>query len=288
MSAETVFHKNTLTDKTILSSISLVVIISNSFEIAHIYKKKNSKNSYEVLLISLSACDALFGINNLVFTLIKVVSGQIFVTVTLSFYIFSFVLSVIHLIILALDRWVSVTFPLKHKIYWKIRHAKRVVVVLWILAAIISGVIFYDLNLHSCVAGGIQHWVIPVLTTILVGADSILVILYSLVFYQISKQKKRRAKISQSSRSSTNRAAQDRKLKSAFLLCVLTTLAFIFCTSRFTYQLLTHSDKWPDFYSSVLLVTNSFLNSFIYFFHGKISQLLTRKRVRAAAVRYRK
>ena len=275
-SKDTVFYKNTVIENIILSSISLVVIIANSFEIAHIYKKKNSKNSYEVLLISLSACDALFGINNLVFTLIKVVSGQVFLAVIRSFYIFSFLLSVIHLITLALDRWVAVTFPLKHRIYWKIKHAKKVIGFLWILVLIISIGIFFDLNQHK-EESNIRPWVVPFVSTMLIAADGILVILYSLVFHQISKQEKNRANIKQSS----NKKAQQRKLKSAFLLCVLTTLAFIFCTLRFTIQLVNDKTKWPDIYSNILLVMNSFLNCFIYFFHGRIIQFLKRKVVKS-------
>ena len=135
---DTVFYENSLTENIILSVISLVVIVANSFEIAHIYKKKKSKNSYEVLLISLSVSDAFFGLTNLVFMLIQLVSGHIFVTVIRSFYMFFFLLSVIHLITLALDRWVAVTFPLKHKIYWEIRHAKKLIAFLWILVAVLS------------------------------------------------------------------------------------------------------------------------------------------------------
>ena len=273
---DTVFYKNSLTENIILSVISLVVIVANSFEIAHIYKKK-SKNSYEVLLISLSVSDAFFGLTNLVFMLIQLVSGHIFVTVIRSFYMFFFLLSVIHLITLALDRWVAVTFPLKHKIYWEIRHAKKLIAFLWILVALISVMIFFDLNQHIAETG-VRPWVIPVVSTIIIATDATLVILYSLVFYQISKQERNKARINQSSDKKT----QQRKLKSAFLLCVLTTLTFILCTLRFTIQLVGDTSKWPDVYSSMLIVTNSFWNSFIYFFHGKISQLLKKKTVRTS------
>ena len=272
MAEEFVFYNNSLASNILFASISVVVIAANSFEIAHIYKKKGSKNSYEVLLISLSVSDAFFGVTNFVFLLLKLTSLQAYTRLIRFCYVFSFLLSVLHLISLALDRLVAVTFPLKHKIYWQIKHAKKTIAFIWILVAVITIVIFHDLYTSAFTT---RPSLMTTIFSILITADIILVTVYSLVFYQIFKQRRNTVNISQTKHK--NKKLQHRSLKNTLLLCLLTALAFIFCTLRFTIQLLDDT-QWPDVYSTILVVANSFLNSFIYFFHGKISEVLKKKR----------
>lgn len=309
--------------------VSLVVIVTNTCEVVHIYKKKK-KNSYEVLLLSLSVSDAFFGLVNLVFLILRLTSSHSLTDVLRFLYTFSFLLSVLHLVTLALDRWVAVTFPLRHKVYWEVSHAKKTIALIWLVVGILNTGMFFDLLETTATENTSSEWVIspvispsntttvinsttiagtssskvnftsftanatqfpatttttlattttakPLLLTtvsaILISSDITLVILYTLVFYQIAKREKcsvnQPIENEREYESNTRQTKQNRNIKSSFFLCFLTTLTFILCTLRFTIQLTDDRRQWPDEYSLILLAMNSFLNTVIYFFYGK-------------------
>lgn len=253
----------------VLCLISFLCFLMNICEIIYI-KRKKSKNSYETLLLSLSISDALFGFANATLPLLYLTQQISYTYIVRYAYLCSLLLSTVHLTTLAIDRCVAISFPLKHRIYWKIKHAKFFLLILWLLSIVTTYLLYpykkaYDFNDTKFVFQ-MKNTISSTLTT----AEILLVVLYTLVYMQIIKQNRRMSKINNGSQQvSVNR---QKNAQSSFILCLLTALTFIFCTLSFNIQMRQKSRAWPNIYATTLLVINSGLNSFIYYFYGRITR----------------
>ena len=125
-------------------SFGVLIAILNIVEIIMIAKIRRKKNICEILLLSLSVSDCMFGISNL-FVSIPFIANlctlKEFVETAYTFYVFFVLTSIFHLLFIAVDRLVAVLKPLKHKIYLSRRRFYTFLTILWILAVIISALL---------------------------------------------------------------------------------------------------------------------------------------------------
>lgn len=125
-------------------SFGVLIAILNTVEIIMIAKIRRKKNICEILLLSLSVSDCMFGISNL-FVSIPFIANlctlKEFVETAYTFYVFFVLTSIFHLLFIAVDRLVAVLKPLKHKIYLSRRRFYTFLAILWILAVMISALL---------------------------------------------------------------------------------------------------------------------------------------------------
>ena len=125
-------------------SFGVLIAILNIVEIIMIAKITRKKKIYEILLLSLSVSDCMFGISN-VFVSITFIADLYTLTdlreTAYTFYVFFVLTSIFHLLFIAVDRLVAVLKPLKHKIYLSRRRFYIFLAILWILAVMVSALL---------------------------------------------------------------------------------------------------------------------------------------------------
>ena len=125
-------------------SFGVLIAILNIVEIIMIAKITRKKKIYEIILLSLSVSDCMFGISN-VFVSIPFLADLCtlidFLETAYTFYVFFVLTSIFHLLFIAVDRLVAVLKPLKHKIYLSRRRFYILLAILWILAVMISALL---------------------------------------------------------------------------------------------------------------------------------------------------
>ncbi|XP_066915678.1 5-hydroxytryptamine receptor 2C-like [Clytia hemisphaerica] len=196
----------------VLILISCLCLAMNIFEIIYI-KRKKKKNSYETLLLSLSISDALFGFANIALPLLNMTHQLLYTYIVRYAYLLSLLLSTVHLTALAMDRYVAISFPLKHRVYWKIKHAKFFLFILWLLSTLTTYLIYpyqkaYDSN-DQILWSRMKKTVSSTLTT----AEILLAVLYTLVYMQIIKQNRRMSQISNSNQHGSDYSMEEQTSK---------------------------------------------------------------------------
>ena len=122
-------------------TFGVLIAILNLVEIILIAKIKRKKKIYEILLLSLSVSDFMFGLSN-VFVSIPYIASicrfQEVVEAAYTLYVFFVLTSIFHLLFITVDRLMAVLKPLKHKTYLSRRRFYIYLAILWILAVLIS------------------------------------------------------------------------------------------------------------------------------------------------------
>ena len=128
-------------EKSIELSLGVLIAILNLVEIIMIVKIKRKKKQYEILLLSLSVSDFMFGMSNIfvnIFFLEGACSNEHLLETAFTTYVFFVLTSIFHLSFITVDRLIAVLKPLQHKIVFSRKKVYIFLVLLWILAATIS------------------------------------------------------------------------------------------------------------------------------------------------------
>ena len=131
-------------ERSIDLSIGILMAILNIAEIIIILKIKRKKKVYEILLLSLSVSDCMLSFSN---GFLYVLYGtnackyEVLLETAFTLYIFSVLSSIFHISLIALDRLLAVSRPLKHKVFSTRKKAYLSSGLLWILAILISALL---------------------------------------------------------------------------------------------------------------------------------------------------
>ena len=131
-------------ERSIDLSIGILMAVLNIAEIVIILKIKRSKKVYEVLLLSLSVSDCMLSLSN---GFLYVLYGtnackyEVLLETAFTLYIFSVISSLFHISLIALDRLLAVSRPLRHKVFSTRKKAYLSSGFLWILAILISALL---------------------------------------------------------------------------------------------------------------------------------------------------
>ena len=273
-------------------SLGVVISILNLVEIILIAKLGNKKKIYEDILLSLSLSDCMFGLSNVLINIVVLVNecdSEALLETTYTLYIFSILSSIFHLMFITFDRVIAVRKPLKVKIF---------LLLLWIMAVLISALLllldeltetfkvnkavllmedqhlaeipFPDLdkvNGNTTLNQSLQNVTMITekasnfskdmalsLSVVIIIADIAMVASYSLIIYEAALKRKV--------------ASNQGKFNKLPFVCLAIVATFILFTLPYAVVKLA-TGKIP-FWANFILISNSAMNSIVYFFRGKI------------------
>ena len=254
--------------------IALLVVLFNSIEIILILRVKNKK-IFDRLLLSLASSDVLVGAVVAIIKAVDIKYGSNFSWLQkedfVNIFLLSMIFSVVNLIAITVDRFLAVQFPIKHRILSTAKRANVCIAVLWMLCLI--SVIFHGLVTFI--------WINHITLLLYVSSFSILVysvliiVLYGAIFQLIRKRKiqaaKGNVKEGNEARGRFSLFLNDpnRTERSVLFTGLIVAISFVICTYPFVLQfLISQSVQSIHVVSKILLLMNSLLNPFIYFFNS--------------------
>ena len=266
-------------------STGVLVAILNIVEIIMIAKIQRKKRIYEIILISLSMSDCLFGISNIIVSSIFLTQSckyRFLLEIAYVTYVLFILTSIFHLIFIAVDRAMIVLIPFKYEAIFTTKRLKTGIFLLWIFALTIGVVsyIVFELKTHETAVTRLdpsisqnstivphkkrgprrgrrfQHAAQLVLSIIIVILDLLMILCYSTIIFHMSYK---------NSKGMRTKRAEDQRLP---VLCVVIASVFVTFTLPFaaTRFYLGHVPFWANY----VLILNSGMNSIVYFFRKKI------------------
>ena len=249
----------------------ILIAILNIVEIAMIGKIRRKKRIYEIILLSLSVSDCMFGLSNVVVSSIYLSNtnsyGELLETAYTS-YAFFILTSIFHLIYIAVDRVMIVLKPLQYKSIFTSKRQKIGIAILWILAFVIGVTTYtaYELTEMEPAVSDRQNQPVSqnnfqkdiqlVLSIVIVVLDFSMVVSYGIIIYRMSYKKRKKL---------TPKSAKHERLP---ILCVLIAAVFVLFTMP--YAITRVSFGSVPFWANFILLLNSGMNSLVYFFRQKI------------------
>ena len=251
----------------------ILIAVLNIVEIAMIAKIRRKKRIYEIILLSLSMSDCMFGLSNVVVSSIYLSNtnsyGELLETAYIS-YAFFILTSIFHLIYIAVDRVMIVLKPLQYKSIFTSKRQKIGIAILWILAFVIGVTTYtaYELaEMEPAVSdrqnqpvsrNNFQKDIQLVLSIVIVVLDFSMVVSYGIIIYRMSYKKRK---------TFTPKSAKHERLP---ILCVLIAAVFVLFTMP--YAITRVSFGSVPFWANFILLLNSGMNSLVYFFRQKIEK----------------
>lgn len=299
-------------------SLGFLVVILNTIEIILLCRIKRKKKIHEICILSLSITDLFFGLSNSSVSMVfvtKNAQSEIILDVSYSIYFCFVVNSILHLVLITLDRLWAIFRPIKHNVFLTRKKVYWLLCTTWFVSTVIAisthlthnftetfqtkteRIEYITVNTTSTVsttstATVETTYIVPVMTTstasikenktkivphfkqkgvkitdideryhttmqlvlsvfIIIG-DVFLVQSYVFITYWLNKN--------------TNIASRRKGLKIS-TLCGLITAAFVLLT--LPYALCRFIMGNVPYWANLMLVSNSGLNSIVYFFRGR-------------------
>ena len=259
-----------------------LIAILNAIEIIMITKIKRKKRIYEIILISLSVSDCLFGVSNIVVSSVYLSHSRKYrdlFKAVYTIYGFFVLTSVFHLMFIGADRLMIVLIPFKYDHIFSRKRLKIAIFMIWVLAFGI-GVSTYstyqlihsetgiDNKLNNSVPKNstsqksspvkFQENIQLVLSITIVVLDFFMVLCYSTIIYQMWYK---------ADNDKTIKNNEDERLP---ILCVIIASVFVFFT--LPYAMCRLFMGRVEFWAGFMLLLNSGMNSVVYFFRRRIEK----------------
>ena len=262
-------------------AVGLMIIVANLVEITCIVRKRN-KTTFEKLLLSLALSDLLFGTIITVYKTLDFALGRkpwLDERVTTIVFLLSSVFSLLNLLAITIDRFLAIRFPIKHRILVTPRRTNVLIISIWASTSLVG--VGSNLILVLRVPAGEKY----AITTSAIGILSIGTIINAIYFciirYLLTREviataRPEDGKILQRIRE-LFRGPQ--KVERAVLLSsVIVSVTFIICTFPFAIEYLILGDgEELSFGSKMLIILNSLLNPFVYFFNNFLRKSCTKR-----------
>ena len=256
--------KLTLTSKIIGGIVAMLIITLNSIEI-HMLRSTRNKVFYEKILLSLTICDLITGVYAtfaVPFTSLAKEKYHVLYWIAWAFLVSYCTLnSVIHLIIIGIDRLWAIASPLHHRIYASNRKLFGAIAISWFTPSIyimanITIVTIQKLD-HHTLYSYTRTSMAKRMAQVLIIADIVLVISYSAIIIVIWRQKTIRKQSTQS---------KQRQFISTITLCTCIALVFVTASTPYVVVHIVDWNKplWLQKLSIFLFPMNQILNSVLY------------------------
>eukprot|EP00794_Sanderia_malayensis_P010793 gene10793-11947_t len=248
----------------VYATISVLVIIVNSIEVSLLVKKRKKLKPCEQCLLSLSVADLLVGISTLIMALqyadmleLAETSFKLTNTDASASIWFSVLASIAHVLAMTLDRWYAVAQPIKHRIRITKRLVAKVIVAAWLGCLVVAVVctVFAKLNL-----------ILRYAIVFLIPATAVLmIVVYSRIVRKFTHSGRNQNNAGPQSSSTTNFTNQRKKEKNLIAMSLMIGQSFLAFNVPFC-MLEVIGRKRGSKETVLVLVCNSLVNPFVYFF----------------------
>ena len=260
--------------------LGIIVALLNIIEIILILRLKRKK-IFEIVLISLSVADLLFGLSNASICVVFFARwrDESVFDATFTSYFFFVLTSIFHLIFIAIDRLSAIVRPIRHKVLMTRKKVYIILCAVWIAAVTTTLALYlsndreYPYQKQSnkrkwqrrnqttsqnqlTTMGETYHiFMQQLLSYFILVADSSLIILYAIIVHRMHSKEKINIGV-------RNRSVTQHK---ASWLCIFVGTSFVVFTLPYAASRLAGKTwGWPN----LVLASNSGINSVIYFFRS--------------------
>ena len=239
--------------------IGFLVAVLNVVEIIIIARIKKRKK-YEVLLLSLSLSDCLFGIANVILASVYISNechARNLLECSYILYLFFVLTSMFHLAFMSIDRVIAVIKPFKHKFLLTQRRIYIIIAVLWSFTLVACGSLFTADELTQLSIQKVESEKEMIVSITIIAVDVVMIFSYFIIIYHYRLK----------NRVATHQTKLQKKLP---IICILLGATFVLFTLPFALLVFTMEEV--PFYANVILVGNSGVNSIVYFFREKFEE----------------
>ena len=232
----------------------------------------NSRKAFDKLLLSLAASDVLVGLSIAAFKSFDLIThntidwleGTSFANI----FVYSITFSISNLLLITIDRFLAVRFPIKHRMLVTERQVNKTIVIVWVLC-LVSTAVFFAMHFT---------WLEKNLAPLYIASGCLLLfgmvitMGYSAIFYMICKRKIQRAAGKEERKITVRNFAFALKgfqmaEKGVFVTGAIVSISFIICTYPFAIEfLIFNNGARISIISRLLILLNSLLNPVVYFF----------------------
>eukprot|EP00111_Clytia_hemisphaerica_P016568 TCONS_00049086-protein len=232
------------------TALSVIVLLVNFIEIVYITRLRRQKSNYETLLLSLSVADLSFAIANIITSIFLFEDLFTNSGVGLMIYIYSLLLSILHILGITVDRMSSILLPLKHKIYWRRRHVRGLIFTLWIVPFLVIVPVFSTVYIYGFAyyVGMVQH--ISMYSIFI--SNSLFTVAYIVIIVKLRQQFLKQKFMTNHNNQNISKCKISVREIRVFVICFLTCFVYIALTLPFAVYLI-FDKSWPSF-CGILLV----------------------------------
>ena len=175
----------------VYSLIGIITVLLNILEITIIVKGNETLKTYDQLLLSLAISDLLVGFSSVVYSSLVFHLGASKNRQVFTFMVsFTFVASLLNLMLIGLDRLVAVHFPFKHRIWVQQRWVLKAILGIWIFL-LVDVVFFATVGIaFPATMDGAKDFYRTVLPVLIIVSSIALTSLYGLICYFFSLTQK--------------------------------------------------------------------------------------------------
>ena len=237
----------------IILALSALIIIANIAEVHLLMRRRKHFKPYEQLLLSLSICDLLVGISMVFLSIMDLVvqsqAEKISHTAKKTMPLWcSILLSVLHINLLSIDRYIAVHYPLRHGVWVTKQRIASLIISTWTACV-------------ACVVIVTLCWSVQIVKDVLRDAAltgcSTLIIVYSAIIHNHFKRKKVLG--GQCIQHSQHHSTEQRLV----FICLLVA---VFCLATNAPFIVLEYLKSSNSAGDLTLMCGSLTNPFIYYF----------------------
>lgn len=247
---------------TILIVISSSVIIVNIIEICILIRKRKTWTNYDRLLLSLSFADLLVGITFFCFQIVRFHRETEYLEAAAVVFWYSITTSLLHVVLLTIDRATAVLYPLKHRFWFTVKSAKISIVMTWLSSIVMVAPLVIKTSKM------VSKTVLGYMTVMIIF---ILVIVYSIIVYKAVIKRYRGGQTNPSMASFSRRDYQ------LVIVSIFIAASFAAFTLPFAIDTMTHKNE--SFSDRLTIVVNSLVNPIIYFFWAFLQRCTQKAKV---------
>ena len=239
----------------------IIVIILNAIQI-YMIRQRRKKTIYVKYLLSLAVTDLLFGLSNVIVSAIYLAEVQktvFLLDVAYSVFCFCILTSIFHILWITLSRLIAVVYPFQHDELVTHKRVHILITLTWFFTLLVSaGILAYQRVKFSSRTrrNKIEDNVRLAISIIILCADVVFIASYSFIIHRIRQDNKFK-KVNKSKVDSDS----DKRM---LIVCIVVTLLFVLFTTP--YALSRKIIGKTSFWTNVLLLINSGVNSIAYFF----------------------
>ena len=263
-----------LTEGIIGVVIGIIVIVFNTAEIVILVKKGRKRKKPENLILSLSWADFFVGLVYIISGVSKIMLDYNPKSSTLQdvarnirlVMSFTVVVSVLHILVIAVERFYAVKRPLKYRTIMTRKRMAFIIIAVWAFSLVVVPLLHL---LPEAKFGAYIGWSIFV-------AAAVMILVYGYLAYYLFNRFETKSSKGGSDRRSKTISYVDQKRDTIFCICIVVT--FIFCSFPVGVGWLLPKGISPltwdlvNLFGSYLLICNSFINPIIYFWKSHLSR----------------